>query len=327
MKILLLGSQGQLGWELQRSLAPLGGLMAYGHHRGALSSPGSAIDLTDTCALAALVQHTAPDLIVNAAAYTALDAAEREPDAAWAVNAIAPGVLAQAAQAQGARLLHFSTDCVFAGLGSVAQGEDDTTEPLSAYGRSKLEGERRVRAACAQHLILRTSWLHSAHRPGFMQAVLQRAAHNETVLVVDDQIGAPTSAAWLADAAAQLLPTWMAQAPLAGTYHATAAGAVSRLVWARATLAAAHQAGWLARRPGPATAQAAAPLAAQGAAPVLEAISSERYAALYPGTARRPLNSRLDCTRLSRCFGITPPDWQLGVQQVLAELSKQKIAP
>jgi dTDP-4-dehydrorhamnose reductase len=317
MKILLLGSHGLLGWELQQTLAPLGELLPVGHWPKASSSAAATtapsptdrltIDLADAAALRALVWATQPQVIVNAAGFTAVDAAEQNPPAAWAVNAVAPGVLAQAAEETGAALVHFSTDYVFSGAGHAPQAEEAATGPLSAYGRSKLEGETRVRAQASRHLIFRTSWLYSARRPHFMGAILKRAGAQDTLAVVADQVGAPTSAAWLAGVVAQVLPQWSAAPPWSGLVHASAAGAVSRLAWAQRVLTAAARAGW--------------PLRAQ--AHSLRGISSAEHTAQHPGTATRPLNSRLDCTRLRHTFGITAPAWQTGVDQVLAQLLKE----
>jgi dTDP-4-dehydrorhamnose reductase len=311
VKILLLGSRGQLGCELQRSLAAVGQVLAYHHRRASEDSAANTIDLADAQALRALVQRTAPGLIVNAAAYTAVDAAEQHPQAAWAINAVAPGVLADAAQAQGAALLHFSTDYVFGGAGHLPQPEDAATAPLSVYGRSKLEGEFQVRSRASRHLILRTSWLYSVNRPNFLRSVLQRASEREVLSVVADQFGAPTHAAWLADITAQIAPQWWAEPHCSGTYHASAAGAVSRLAWAQAVIASAARAGW--------------PLRANVA--TLRGISSAEHLALHPGTAVRPLNSRLDCTQLQRTFGITTPHWQDGVDQVLSQLFQDPTPP
>jgi dTDP-4-dehydrorhamnose reductase len=320
MRILLLGSQGLLGWELQQTLAPLGALLPVGHRPKVSSSEAVATtpwstdqlgaDLTDAVALRALVWATRPQVIVNAAGFSAVDAAEQNPQAAraaWAVNAVAPGVLAQAAEAAGAALLHFSTDYVFSGAGHTPQAEEAATGPLSAYGRSKLEGETRVRAQASRHLIFRTSWLYSARRPNFMGAILKRAVAQDTMAVVADQVGAPTSAAWLASVVAQVLPLWSAAPAWSGLVHTSAAGAVSRLAWAQVVLTAAARAGW--------------PLRAQ--AHSLRGISSAEHAAQHPGTAPRPLNSRLDCTRLRHTFGITAPSWQTGVDQALAQLLKE----
>jgi dTDP-4-dehydrorhamnose reductase len=315
MKILLLGSEGQLGWELQHSLPALGEVQAVSHQPSpARRSTAPGIDLADAQALRVLVQRSRPDLIVNAAAFTAVDAAERDPQTAWAVNAVAPGVLATAAQAVGAALLHFSTEYVFSGAGHQPHTEEGSTGPwsdLSVYGRSKLEGELQVRTLARQsdspHLILRTSWLYSARRPNFMRAILKQAQQGGTLEVVDDQIGAPTSAAWLAAVVAQIVPLWRSQPVLSGTYHATAAGAVSRLAWAQMIIESTVTPG--------------------ATATTLRALSSADYAARHPGVARRPLNSRLDCTRLRQHFGITPPPWQSGVQQVLGELLRQQSQP
>ncbi len=354
MKILLLGSQGQVGWELQRSLAAVGEVLAYSH-RSAGDAPGGSlgvvpgdapgdapggapndaaarrrIELADAAALRTLVQQCRPRLVVNAAAYSAVDAAEQDAAKAWAVNADAPGVLADAAQTVGAALVHFSTDYVFSGAGHRPHLEDAATGPLSVYGRSKLAGEEQVRARAQHHLILRTSWVHSARGANFLRSIWRQARQGAALQVVDDQVGAPTSAKWLADLVAHLLPRWLANAALAGTYHATAAGAVSRLEWAQHILRAAHESQTAQVGAGMDTdAGAVCNTTLHRRAPAtLQALSSAEHRAQHPGSAIRPLNSRLDCTRLQRTFEIQTPPWQEGVNAVLAELlSQPPVAP
>ena len=198
MKILLLGKNGQLGWELQRALAPLGEVVALGSVEADLAQPD---------ALAAVVRHVAPQIIVNAAAHTAVDRAESEPALAHAVNAVAPAVLAREAATLSAWLLHYSTDYVFDGSGSMPWTEDAPTGPLNVYGASKLDGEQAIRASGCRHLILRTSWVHAARGGNFARTMLKFAAERDTLRVVDDQVGAPTGAELLADISAHVLRT------------------------------------------------------------------------------------------------------------------------
>lgn len=296
-KILLLGKNGQLGWELQRALAPLGTLIALDRH----SSDGCG-DLTDLDGLAATVHALRPDAIVNAAAYTAVDKAESDADTARRVNAEAPAVLARAAQACGAWLVHYSTDYVFDGEGSHFRDEDEPTGPLNVYGRTKLDGEQAIRTSGARHLILRTSWVHAARGGNFARTMLKLAGERERLTVVDDQFGAPTGADLLADLSAHMLRESLQRpadaAALSGVFHAVAAGATSWHAYA------SHVIDW-ARRQGQT-------LAVREIAPV--------PASTFPTPARRPHNSRLSTDRLQRVFGLTPPPWQAGVDRMLAEV-------
>jgi dTDP-4-dehydrorhamnose reductase len=297
MKILLLGPNGQVGWELQRALQPLGEVIAPGRHDADLCG-----DLARPDALAATVQRVHPQVIVNAAAYTAVDQAESEPSLAQAVNADGPAVLAREAAALGAWLVHYSSDYVFDGSGSHARDEDAPTGPLSVYGRTKLDGERAIRASGCRHLIFRTSWVYAARGGNFAKTMLRLAAERDELRVVDDQIGAPTGADLIADVTAHALRqvgTATDGAARAGTYHLTAAGHTSWHAYARHVLtwAAAHG---MALRTRPER--------------VLPVPSSS-----YPTPARRPLNSRLDGSRLARSFGLRMPPWQWGVDRMLAE--------
>ena len=295
MKILLLGKDGQVGWELQRSLAPLGDVIALGSTD---REPFNG-NLGDPDALAATVRAVAPQVIINAAAYNAVDRAESEPDAARLVNATAVGALARAAAAAGAWLVHYGTDYVFDGSGSTAWTEDDRPAPLSAYGRSKLEGEELVRASGCRHLIFRTSWVYSARGMNFAKTMLRLAREREALRVIADQVGAPTGAELLADITAHACRRAMKDPSVAGTYHAAAAGETSWFGYARHLIDAARRRGAAIR--------------------VADAAIEPIPAAAYPQAARRPLNSRLDTTRLRNVFDVSLPAWQAGVDRVVAE--------
>jgi len=295
MKILLFGKNGQLGWELQRALAPLGELVAL----SAGSSEHHA-DFTRPGALAATVRAVRPDVIVNAAAYTAVDKAESEPALAAALNAEAPRVLATEAAATDAWLVHYSTDYVFDGSGSEPRDEHAATGPLSVYGRTKLEGEQHIRASGCRHLILRTSWLYAARGGNFARTMLKLAAERDTLSVVDDQLGAPTGADLLADVTAHALRGALATASLAGTYHVVAAGETTWHRYAALVIEWARAHGLPVRL---------APDALR-AVPTLE----------FPTPARRPLNSRLATGKLRAAFGLTLPPWQPGVLRMLTEV-------
>ncbi|MFZ5547006.1 MAG: dTDP-4-dehydrorhamnose reductase [Pseudomonadota bacterium] len=290
MKILLFGKNGQVGWELQRALAPLGEVLAFGSAEADFAQPE---------ALAALVQRVRPEAIVNAAAHTAVDKAENEPERARLLNAAAPGVLAREAQALGAWLLHYSSDYVFDGSGETPRDEQAPTAPLNVYGRTKLEGEELVRASGCRHLILRTSWVYAARGGNFAKTMLRLAAERERLTVVADQFGAPTGAELIADVSAHTLRAAAADPALAGTYHLAAAGETSWHGYARFVIEWARTQGHAVR---------VAPQA-------IEAVTSSAF----PTPARRPLNSRLDTTRLRHRFGLTLPPWQQGVERMLAE--------
>lgn len=283
MKLLILGANGQVGWELQRALAPLGDVIAWDRARGDLAQPAE---------LAARVRALAPTVVVNAAAYTAVDKAESEAELATRINAEAPAALAQL----GIPLVHYSTDYVFDGSGDQPRDEDAPTAPLSVYGRSKLDGEQAIRAAGTPHLILRTSWVYAARGGNFAKTMLRLGAEREQLKVVADQIGAPTGAELIADVTAQLIKPLRDGA--SGTFHLTAAGATHWADYARFVVETARALGReLAVRE------------------VIGIASSE-----YPTPARRPLNSRLDCRRLESTFGLTLPPWQQGVRRLLTEL-------
>jgi dTDP-4-dehydrorhamnose reductase len=295
MKILLLGCDGQVGWELQRSLQPLGEVLALD-----FQSRDHAADFSKPEALAATVDAVRPDLIVNAAAHTAVDKAESEPALAQAINADAPGVLARSAAASGAWLVHYSTDYVFDGSGDQPRDEDAATGPLSVYGRTKLDGEAQIRASGCRHLILRTSWVYAARGGNFARTMLRLAAAKTELKVIADQIGAPTGADLLADLTALMARAARAQPDLAGTYHAVAAGATSWHGYAQLVIEAARARGVaLTVPPG-----AVRPIPTSA----------------YPTPAPRPLNSRLDTRKLRERFGVHLPPWESGVRRMLDEI-------
>jgi dTDP-4-dehydrorhamnose reductase len=299
MKILLFGKNGQVGWELQRSLAPLGELVALDRAGG----QGLGGDLSDLESLERTVRAVQPQVIVNAAAYTAVDRAEGDAAVARRINAEAPGVLARAAAQQGALLVHYSTDYVFDGSGGRPWREDDATAPLSVYGQTKLEGEQAIQASACRHLIFRTSWVHAARGGNFARTMLRLATEREELKVINDQFGAPTGADLLADVTAHAVHQVMCQAVSAealGIHHLTAAGVASWFDYACFALAHAQALGRVLKV-GPQQVQA---------------IPSSAY----PTPARRPLNSRLDCTRLQETFKLTLPPWQAGVARLLDEI-------
>ena len=296
MKLLLLGQNGQVGWELQRALQPLGEVIGCDVD----SAPGRRADFTDAAALQELVERWEPDVVVNAAAHTAVDKAESEPALAEAINATAPGVLARAAAARGAWLVHYSTDYVFDGSGSAPRDEDAPTGPLSVYGRTKLGGEQAIRASGCRHLILRTSWVYAARGGNFARTMLRLAAERDELKVIDDQVGAPTGADLLADVTAHALRASIAEPSLAGSYHCAASGETSWHGYARFVIEWARAHG----QPLRVVPDALRPIATRD----------------YPTAAQRPLNSRLDCGRLQRRFGLRLPPWQQGVERMLREV-------
>jgi dTDP-4-dehydrorhamnose reductase len=298
MKILLFGKNGQVGWELQRSLAPLGELVALDRH-----SKDFCGDLTNLSGIRETVHQVRPDAIVNAAAYTAVDKAENDTATAHTVNAEAPGVLAEAASAAGAWMVHYSTDYVFDGSGSKPWEETDPAGPLSVYGRTKLEGEQLIAAECAKHLILRTSWVYSARGGNFAKTMLRLAAERDRLTVINDQFGAPTGADLLADVTAHMLRSALASAAanVAGIYHVASAGETSWHGYAQFVLDCAAKSG-RALRASPYTVDPVATSA-------------------FPTPAVRPHNSRLNIAKLRGAFGLQPPAWQQGVARMLAELT------
>ena len=295
MKILLFGKNGQVGWELQRSLAPLGELVALGSSGHA----GLCGDLSDLAGLAETVFKVKPDVIVNAAAYTAVDKAESEPEQARLINALAPGVLADEAQKLGAWFVHYSTDYVFDGSGGQFWQETDATGPLNVYGRTKLEGEQAV-TRCAKHLIFRTSWVYAARGANFAKTMLRLAQEREQLKVIDDQIGAPTGAELIADVTALALRAVLQKPEQAGIYHLAAGGEASWFDYARFVIEQARQRG----------------LPIKVAPEAIEPIPTRAY----PLPAKRPHNSRLDTRKLKQSFDLALPDWRVGVTRVLGEV-------
>ena len=295
MKILLLGQNGQVGWELQRSLAVLGEVSAIGRdcrtHCGDLAQPD---------ALADTVRALRPDIIVNAAAYTAVDKAESEPDLARQLNATAPGVLAEEAARLDAWLVHYSTDYVFDGSGTRPWTEADTPAPLSVYGCTKLEGERLIAASGCKHLTLRTSWVYAARGGNFAKTMLRLAQERERLTVIDDQWGAPTGAELLADVTAHALRQLQQRPQDGGLYHVAAGGETNWNLYAKYVIAQAQQA------------QAAIKIKATNVAPV--------PTSAFPTPAMRPHNSRLDTRKLQATFGLQLPPWQQDVARMLAEI-------
>jgi dTDP-4-dehydrorhamnose reductase len=294
VKILLTGRNGQVGWELARALAPLGEIVAFDR---------AGLDLAEPARLASTVRELKPDIIVNPAAYTAVDRAESESEAAFAVNARAPGVLADEAKRLGALLIHYSTDYVFDGAKAAPYLEDDATNPLGVYGASKLEGERAIAASGARHWIFRTGWVYAPRGKNFLLTILRLAREGKPLRVVADQFGAPTSAAMLARATAQALTTQAQEIsrlsphnapPPSGVYHMTAAGRSSWHGFACAIL----------REFGLDNPVAAIP------------------ASEYPLPAKRPANSVLDNSRLAAAFGIRLPGWEDGLREAAAMLQK-----
>jgi dTDP-4-dehydrorhamnose reductase len=291
MNILLLGKNGQLGWELQRSLSVLGRVTALGHAEADFAQPD---------AVAQAVRALRPDVIVNAAAHTAVDKAESEPAHARLLNATTPGRLAQEAAQLGTWLVHYSTDYVFDGSGDQPWREQDATGPLSVYGATKLEGEQLIQQSGCQHLILRTSWVYAARGGNFAKTMLRLASERDRLTVIDDQWGAPTGADLLADVTAHAIRHLQARPQDGGLYHCAASGQTTWHSYAKYVIAQARQA------------QPAIQIKAKEIAPI--------PTSAYPTPAWRPLNSRLDCSRLQATFGLTLPDWQQGVARMLAEI-------
>ncbi|MVW85120.1 dTDP-4-dehydrorhamnose reductase [Pseudomonas sp. PB101] len=287
MKVLINGRHGQVSHELQRRLRAVGELIVLGRDQ---------LDLAQPDQVRRQVQNIRPDLIINAAAHTAVDLAESEPQAAFAINAVAPGVLAEEALALDIPLIHYSTDYVFDGMKAGPYTEDDTPNPLGVYGKSKLAGEQAIRDVQGKHLILRTSWVYSTHGRNFLLTMQRLLQEKPELRVVADQIGAPTWAGTIANSTLALIERWQANEVADwGTYHLSAQGETSWFGFAQAI--------------GEALRQQGKPCATLIAIP-----SSD-----YPTPAARPLNSRLDCSRLQRDWGVSQPDWQTALRECLTE--------
>jgi dTDP-4-dehydrorhamnose reductase len=291
VRLLVFGRDGQVGRALQPALAPLGDVVALGH---------TEIDLSAPATIEPIVDRLQPDVIVNAAAYTAVDAAEDDRPQAWRVNAEAVGAIAAAAKKNGALVVHYSTDYVYAGAGSEAQDEGAPTSPMSVYGASKLTGEMLLRESGADHVTLRTSWVYAPWGSNFPLTILRLARERETLNVVHDQVGAPTPADLIADITARIIPH--ARGRL-GTYNLAPSGETSWHGLARFLIAQAIAAGARLRL----TPDAIAPIPA----------------AQYPAKAPRPANSRLDTTKLRTAFGLTLPPWQDGIRQLITTLATE----
>ena len=295
-RILLLGADGQLGTELRRSLAPLGDIVAATLSGRLGEDACEAADFSEPGSLQPLVERVAPDIVVNAAAHTAVDRAETERGLAFAINAEAPAVLATACAARGARLVHYSTDYVFDGSGTRPYREDDATSPLGVYGHSKRAGELAVLGSGARHLLFRTAWVYAAHSHNFLRTMLRVGAERDELRVVADQVGTPTPAALIADVTAQVLER--VEATRSGLWHLTPTGQTSWHGFAEAIFDGALARGLLARRPK------------------VEAVTT----ADYPTPAARPAWSVLDCTALQRDFAIHLPDWRQALTDTLDQL-------
>ena len=294
MKVLLFGKGGQVGWELQRSLAPLGELVALD-----FDSTDLHADFSHPDQLAETVLKVRPDVVVNAAAHTAVDKAESEPDFARKLNATSPGVVAEAAERIGALMVHYSTDYVFDGSGSKPWVEDDATGPLSVYGQTKLEGEQLVAHHCSRHLIFRTSWVYAARGGNFAKTMLRLAKERERLTVIDDQFGAPTGAELLADVTAHAIRDTLRDPAKAGLYHVVAGGETTWHGYARFVLEQAQQAG----------------VELKASPDTVDAVPTSAF----PTPAARPHNSRLNTAKLQATFGLALPHWQAGVARMLRE--------
>lgn len=297
MTVLVFGGNGQVGQELLRALMPLGEVVAT--TRSGQLPDGSACEVADfnqPDSLATLLDRLQPSVVVNAAAYTAVDRAEQEREAAFAANAVTPGVIARWCAAHDVPFVHYSTDYVFDGRSTTPYGEDEPTAPLGVYGTSKRDGEDAVRAAGGRHLIFRTAWVYASHGANFLRTMLRAGAERDALRVVADQFGTPTPAALIADVTALAL-----QHPgqLSGTWHLTAGGQTSWHGFAKAIFAEASAAGVLNK------------------VPQVEAIASSEY----PTPAKRPAWSVLDNRKLQHDFGLELPPWQAGLKRVIAEIA------
>lgn len=305
MRILLLGPQGQVGWELRRSLLGLGEVIAVGRNSATPSRVDFplSMDLTKPDSIRKVVRDVEPQLIVNAAAYTAVDKCEEETEVAMRVNGTAPGVLAEEAKRINCGLVHYSTDYVFDGSGTRPWSEEDVPAPINVYGQSKLAGEDAIRASGVSHLLFRVSWVHGVHGANFVKTMLRLAAERRELSIINDQVGAPTSARVIADLTSQVLAQthrdlagdWKERG---GTIHLTCQGETNWHEYASEIFRQARERGLS--------------LAIQNVKPIP---SSD-----YPVPATRPLNSRMSCQRFAERFGLTPPTWQTALWHVMEEL-------
>lgn len=297
MKIVLFGKNGQVGWELQRALAPLGQVFAFDSTQADFTQPDQVVDH---------LRSIQPDVVVNAAAYTAVDKAESDVERARLVNATTPAAVARWAAEHGALFVHYSTDYVFDGSGTDARAEDSATAPLSVYGQTKLEGEQAIAASGCKHLVFRTSWVYAAKGGNFARTMLRLAAERDQLKVIADQIGAPTGADLIADVTAHALRQTWRQPELGGVYHLVASGQTSWWAYACWVIEWARQQGAAVR---------VAPEA------VVAIPTSD-----YPTPAKRPLNSRLSTAKLQSTFGLIMPDWKQGVERMLTEIHQPTLS-
>ncbi|MFD3245900.1 dTDP-4-dehydrorhamnose reductase [Rahnella aquatilis] len=293
MNILLFGKTGQVGWELQRALAPLGNVIALD-----VRSEDYCGDFSNPNGIAETIRKIKPAIIVNAAAHTAVDKAESERDFAQLLNATTVEAIAKEASILGAWLIHYSTDYVFPGDGHMPWREEDKTGPLNIYGETKLAGEQAIKKYCTKYLIFRTSWVYAGKGNNFAKTMLRLAKEREELSIINDQFGAPTGAELLADCTAHALTTALRKPEVAGLYHLVASGSTTWFDYAKVVFSEATQAGYS--------------LALKKAHPV--------PTSAYPTPARRPQNSRLDNTKFQETFGLTLPSWDMGVKRMLAEL-------
>lgn len=293
MNILLFGKTGQVGWELQRALAPLGKVIALDVHTQEYCG-----DFSNPEGVAETVRRIKPDVIVNAAAHTAVDKAESERDFAQLLNATSVEAIAKEAAAIGAWLVHYSTDYVFPGDGVTPWSEDDATGPLNTYGETKLAGEVAVQKYCPKHLIFRTSWVYAGKGNNFAKTMLRLAKDREELSIINDQFGAPTGAELLADCTAHAIRTALSKPEVAGLYHLVASGSTTWFDYANLVFAEAQINDFK--------------LALKKTLPVATSA--------YPTPARRPNNSRLDNRKFQDTFNLTLPSWDIGVKRMLAEL-------
>ena len=296
MHIVVIGGNGQVGWEIQRALAPLGTCAVLTRSE----SQKCCVDLGQPEALGEIILSLRPNVIVNAAAYTAVDSAEAQPEKAALANASALRVLAAKAKYLGAWLVHYSTDYVFDGTGRGPWQESDPTGPLNVYGQTKLDGERAIQQSGCCHLIFRTSWVYACRRENFLRTMLRRSAERDSLQVIDDQYGAPTSAELIADTTALALRQCLAQEQDGGLYHLAARGETTWFGYARHVIRTARALGWPVRV----------------ADEAIQPVSSDAF----PTAAKRPRNSRLDTSRLESTFGLRMPDWQIGVDRAVKEI-------